>query len=177
MRFFALLTALCFMSASASATPITKDMANAYYENCASQSAQGMSKQSQDTMCACTAANMMDNMSVEDVQTMGKQDANGRAATNKMIIQVYAPCIEYPARDHYYSNCISDPKTKTMSANPKAMCSCMASAISGHLKNNAQNVFRQILTRNPNITDPMSALTSDSQFQQFARSKLLGCVR
>lgn len=177
MRFFVVLTTLCLLSAPAFATPVSKDAANAYYQNCKSQSAEGMSRKSQDFMCACTAAKMMDHMSVEDVKMMGQQNESGRKATNKMIIQVYAPCIEYPARDHYYNNCISDPKTKTMTSSPKAMCSCMAGEIADHLKNNAQTVFREILTRNPNITDPMGALTSDPEFQQFARRKLLGCVR
>ena len=168
---------LALAPVTAMATPITKQAANAYYQNCLGQPAQlGLSQQSKQNMCACTAAKMMESLSVEDVQAMSGQDQNARNALNKMMVYVYAPCMAYPAQDHYYNTCVTNPDTKKLGKNPQKMCSCMASQVATYLNNNGQQVFQDILTRTPNIADPMSALTNDPKFQQFARSKLLGCV-
>lgn len=161
----------------AQATEITAQMANAYFNNCTSKPAAGMSQQTQQYMCACTAEKMQKSLTAEDIQAMSQQNAAGRLATNKMIIDVYAPCIEYPARDHYYTTCMTNPQTKNMSSNPQGLCACLGTQISTYLKQNAQNEFKRILARTPNVTDPMAALTNDPAFTQFAQKKLTACVR
>lgn len=176
LTFLGCLVSVLAFSSGSFATPITKDAANAYYEQCNSQPAQGITQKSKEYLCACTAAKMMESMQVEDVQAMAQQSQAGRDAMNNMLINVYAPCMNYPAKDHYYNNCITDPKTKTLSRNPQGLCNCMADQVANYLGSSGPDIFRDILSRNPNITDPMTALTNDSKFQQFARSKLLGCV-
>lgn len=178
MRLFGLVLILLFsVPALANATPITKDAANAYFENCKSQpKAEGLTAEGQKYMCACTAAQMMNKMSVEDVQAMSQQSQAGRNATNKMLINVYAPCINYPAKDHYYHTCMTNPKTKTLSRSPESLCGCMATQVAEYLKQNGEKVFREILAKDPNIVDPMTALTNDPKFTSYAQSKLLGCV-
>lgn len=161
----------------AQATPVSKEMANQYYSNCLQQPSNGMSEQTKQYMCACTAAKMQQGMTVEDIKTMAQQSQAGRNATNKMIISVYAPCIEYPARDHYYTTCMTNPQTKALSKNPQGLCACLGNQVATYLKQNAQKEFTRILSKTPNITDPMAALTGDSKFTQFAQSKLTACVK
>lgn len=178
MRFL-IITALCLFGhvLTAHATPITKDAATAFYENCKSQpTPQGLTAKGQRYMCACNAAKMVNTMTVEDVKAMAQQDQTGRNATNKMIINVYAPCMGYPAKDHYYNNCITNPQTQSLTKNPQALCECMSSQVANYLEQNGSQVFREILSQNPNLTDPMTALTNDSKFQKYAQSRLIGCV-
>lgn len=177
--FVALFALLVFTALPALAqTAVTKETANAYFTNCLNQpSPTGMSDQTKQYMCACTAARMQQSMTVEDIRTMAQQSQAGRNATNKMIINVYAPCIEYPARDHYYSTCMSNPQSQNLTKNVQGMCTCLGNQVSGYLKQNAQKEFSRILKRTPNITDPMQALTSDPAFTQFAQSKMTGCIR
>jgi len=177
MRALLLMGLALLMSGPAYATTITKDMANAYFQDCASKPAQGMSADNHKLMCACTAAKMMESMSVEDIKGMSVGDQNSRYILNRMIVDVYAPCIDFPAREHYYNTCISNPDTLKMTRNPQKVCGCLGDEMASYLKANSQNVFRDILSRNPNAQDPMSALTSDENFQGFAQKKLVGCLR
>ncbi|MCI5060960.1 MAG: hypothetical protein MRY79_07800 [Alphaproteobacteria bacterium] len=175
--FLSLALLLILIPTVAGATPITRQTAEAYFQNCMQQPSQpGLTQTGKNNLCACTAAKMMQSLSVEDVQMMGGQDQNARNAMNKMIVHVYAPCIQYPAKDHYYHTCVTNPQTKKLGRNPQKLCGCMASQVASYLGSNGQQVFQNILSRNPNIADPMSALTSDQEFQSFAQSKLLGCV-
>ena len=75
---------------------------------------------------------------------MAQQDQAGRNATNKMIINVYAPCMGYPAKDHYYNNCITNPQTQSLTKNPQALCECMSSQVANYLEQNGSQVFREI---------------------------------
>lgn len=160
----------------AQGSPITKDAANAYYENCKAQPAQGLSEKNREYLCACTAAKMMERMTVEDVQAMARQDENGRKAMNYMLVKVYAPCMNYPAKDHYYNTCMANPKTKSLSRDPNSLCNCMADKVANYLGANGSDVFEGILARNPNITDPMTALTEDHNFKVYAQKQLISCV-
>lgn len=172
-----LLALLTLPGIAAAQTPVTKETANAYFNNCLQQPAQGMSAETKQYMCACTAAKMQESMTVEDIRTMPQQSAAGRLATNKMIIEVYAPCIEYPARDHYYLTCMNNPQSKNYTKNVQGMCSCLGTQVATYLKQNAKSELSRILKRTPNITDPMAALTNDPAFTRYAQTKMMGCVR
>ena len=173
---------VCFLSffltlyySARAATPITKEMATEYYKNCVQKDGGLISEGSQKKLCACTSARMVDDFTLEEMFAMGGSDQKARNAINKMIVQVYAPCIKAPAQDYYRSVCMSNPDTKKLTSNTEPLCSCMAHEVASFLEKNSAALFQDILTRNPNITDPMQALTSDPQFENFAQKKLLSC--
>ena len=176
MRIICLTLLGCFLSTFAlAATPISKDQANAYYEACKKSPDPRFSAEVQDLFCACTASHYMTALTVEDVKTMGQQNQSGRNAMNKMILDVYAPCIQYPTRAYHYDACITDPKAKIL-GDPTKLCSCAADSVASHLEKNARIMFQDILRKNPNIGDPMQTLYDDAGFQSYAKSQLMSCV-
>lgn len=112
---------------------------------------------------------------MEDMQNTARQDSVGLAARNKMIINIYAPCIQYPAKEYHYQTCIKDPKTK-MLGNPQKVCACASNNVAQNLQQNSQSMFREILRTNPNIADPMQALYSDPKFQKSVQNGLMRCI-
>ena len=157
---------------------ISKVMAQQFYENClAKESPQKLSKESQDLLCSCTAVQIMDNMTKNDIRAMSSQNPkDARLALNHMLVNVYAPCMEYPAKDHYYNVCVSNPQTASLGGDPKKICGCMSDKVANHLKLNGKQIFSDILDRNPNVADPMNALESDKKFQNFVGKQALSCV-
>lgn len=169
---------ILLVTSPALATEISNDTANQYYQNCmAGETPPMLAEQTKETLCACTAAHMKTGFSVEDMQAMSKRDDNARLALNKMIVNVYAPCIQYPAHDYYYNVCVTNPQTSGLSRNPQQLCGCLAEKVSSYLAQNSSAVFTDILSRDPDIVDPMAALTGDPQFEQFAQGQLVGCVQ
>jgi hypothetical protein len=173
--FLSVLAILIFSYMPSHATPVDRDTANKYYENCAVQSDPRFSEDTQKLFCACTAVKLMENYTIEDMQATTRQDASARDATNKMITEVYAPCIRYPAKEYHFQTCATDPKTKLL-GNPQELCACSADKVAEHLHENAQNMLAAILRRDPNIMDPMQALYDDRSFQKVIQSKVMGCV-
>lgn len=177
MRYLLALTVLLAMAVPAYATQITEDGARAFYNSCKNKPDPNMSGKTQDELCACSAAHMFKYMTVEDVKAMSQQNEAGRIATNKMIVNVYAPCMKFPAKELYYKNCISNPQTATMvKKDPEAVCQCMSTKVADYLSEDGPDVFSQILMRNPTITDPMAALSEDKEFQSFAQKQLFSCL-
>lgn len=172
------LTVLILMGANTAnaQTPVSKEIANNYFENCKSQSDPRFSAASQEMFCACTAAQMVQNFTIEDMQASGRQDEIGRAATNKLIVNVYAPCIQYPAREYHYNTCIQNPKTKILGGNVEGICGCTSGKVAGYLAQNAQSLFQEILANNPTIADPMQALYDDAGFQKTVQGQLMSCI-
>lgn len=157
-------------------TPVSKEIANNYFVNCKSQSDPRFSAASQEMFCACTAANMVQSYTLEDMQNASRPDEIGRAATNKLIINVYAPCIQFPAREYHFNTCIQNPQTKLLGKDPQNLCACTAERVAGHIQQNAKAMFSQILAVNPTIADPMQALYSDKGFQKTAQAQLMACL-
>lgn len=172
---FSVLAVLLLISPTAHATPVDRETANTYYENCSAQSDPRFSADTQKLFCACTAVKLMENYTIEDMQATTRQDASARDATNKMITEVYAPCIRYPAKEYHFQTCTNDPKTKLL-GNPQKICACSAEKVAEHLQENAQSMLSGILRRDPKIMDPMQALYNDKSFQRVIQSKVMGCV-
>jgi len=99
-----------------------------------------------------------------------------RSALNYMLVNVYAPCMEHPTRDHYYHTCKSNPNTRLITTDPRVMCNCVAEKVGTYIAHNGPDIFEDILTRNPNIQDPMAALESDPKFQDYVKKQGVACL-
>lgn len=182
MRNFILaLTALLlfptFAQNQAHATPIDRETANAYFLNCKANPDPRFSEETQEQFCGCTASQMLKGFTKEDMQRVGNpNDPGARSSVNKLMINIYAPCIQFPAQEYHYQTCVSDPKTKAL-GNPEKVCKCAAGHVASYLQGNSKNLLRKILRENPTIQDPMQAIYSDAGFQSYAKSKLMGCLR
>lgn len=180
MRLFMLFVIFACLPFTAQAqTPVSKETANQYFDNCVKSASpqQPISTQTQEMLCACTAARLTQFFTMEDMKTMtGSEPTSARAAYNKMMVNIYAPCMEEPTREYYRNVCISNPDTARY-GDPQKICPCMADKIAIHMATNGPRVFAEILSANPNITDPMAALLGDPKFETFAQSQLLSCLK
>ncbi|PZQ45303.1 MAG: hypothetical protein DI551_07715 [Micavibrio aeruginosavorus] len=178
---FLILIALLLPASAKAQTYVTKDQANQYFQSCVTNSAQTenrFSKNSQQAFCACTAARLTQFFSIEDMQTMTNPNAPGqRQALNKMIVDIYAPCMDAPTREYHFGQCMANPQVAALTPNPQQLCQCAADAIGRYMQTNGPMLFQDILSKNPTIVDPMDALYSDPQFQQFANTQLMQCVK
>lgn len=171
------LTAFVFLPLSASATSIDRETANAYFLNCKANPDPRFSEETQEQFCGCTATSMMEGFTIEDMKKVGTpEDPGARTAVNKMMINVYAPCIQFPAQEYHYQSCISNPKTKIL-GNPETVCQCAADKVAAYLQGNSKNLLRSILRKDPTIMDPMQAIYDDAGFQNYAQKQLMGCLR
>lgn len=163
----------------AGTTPISQEMARKYYENCKSRPdpMKAMSEQSKDNLCSCTATHLMTAMTVEDIKIMGGNDQAARNALNKMLTAVYAPCMEFPAHDLVYANCVANAQLKATASNIEGLCGCIAGQAAQYIAAQGPGIMQQELMKNPNVTDPLGPLMESQGFTQASQSFTMQCLQ
>lgn len=155
-------------------TPVSKETANQYFANCVKGAApsQQMSKEGQEMMCACTAARMTQFFAMEDMKAMMSADQTiARPAYNKMMVEVYAPCMAEPTRERYLARC-----AKTNGTN-RQVCECAAGKIGNYMKNRGSELFSAILAQNGDIMDPWAALESSDVYNKYLETATRECLK
>ncbi len=179
MRYFIALAILIMVLpvSAAAQTAISEEMANAYYENCKNRPDPRMKPETQDALCACTSVMMMEHMSVEDVQTMKGNDQAGRNALNKMMLEVYAPCMNYPVQDLVGSQCMENPQiARTAGVSKKALCECMAKKTATWFTDEGRALIARVIRENPNVYDPIGPVMESSTFKSKSYSHMMACM-
>jgi hypothetical protein len=175
-----LLLLLCLLAPSAAfAQAVDKATANAYYKNCMAQSDPRLTPDSQSALCSCTAAQMTKSMTLQDMKDLGQQTPAGEAALNKMLLNVYAPCMTYPVQDLVNSQCANDPKIKAIGSamSMDRLCGCMAKKTGDWYAVQGRGLMAQILARDPHITDIITPIMESRQFNDQAYANLRACLK
>jgi len=173
MKFSTIFLAMTLLAAPALAgTPITEESALKYYDNCLVNAEKDgtMGEESRKSYCFCTANQMKNTMSQEDLSAMGSKDPErARAAVNKVIVDVNTPCTQYPLHDKVYNQCMT-------TVGNEATCSCLSRNISAYIKEKSKEMMAKILRQNPNIYDPMGAIMETEDYKSAEQKIALDCA-
>lgn len=167
-----LVLALSISPASAQ-TPVTAQMAQQYANDCINQPQVTMDKATITQFCQCTAAQIQQHITLEDIRAQSGNDQAARIALNKTVTQVYAPCIRYPVRALVMRRCANEPQT----ANNPALCNCSADGLANYTQIEAPRQLLGLFAQNPNITDPSTAFMSTPQFQAAEKQIAENCSK
>jgi len=177
---FTIATLLFLPQAAAIAqTAMSKEQANNYYASCKAKQDPRMSTPAQDAFCACTSVKMMEAMSVEDVQTMAGNDQAGRNALNKMLIDVYAPCMSYPVEELVGAKCYNDPKLGALGLkkSKEKICDCVGQKTAAWFVDEGRDLMRNVLAQNPNIFDPIDPVMESAAFKSQSYENMMHCMK
>ncbi len=157
-------------------TPVSDEMARAYYDSCMGQRDQRMSSEAQDSLCTCTAKKMQETMSVEDIRTMGQNDQVGRDMLNKMLIDVYAPCMAEPLAEILEDQCLLGDDKKIKHMHKANLCACMAEKTGAWFATGGRNAMAEVLAANPNINDPIGPVMDSPLFKEQTMTNITACM-
>lgn len=153
-------------------TPISNEMTYQYLNNCKKKSDARISKDTQDIFCRCTAFQMQKTLTVEEMKLMAGTGETARLALNKMLLYVYAPCMEFPVRDLIYYKCRRDAYQ-----GGEGICDCMSTKMAEYTSQEAQNQLAEILERDPDIYDPMESIIESGPFRKREKKIVLECIQ
>ena len=162
-----------FDGKGAKGTPVTEQQSQIYYNTCNKNRDERMSKDTQDTFCQCSAFGYKNNITQEDLHNMAQgTPEEKRSVMNKMLLKLYAPCMEFPVRDMVFHRC-----TKDAYQAGKQICSCMAGRMASYISKRAENELEDILKSNPNVYDPLEAITSSKSYEAEEKRVVLECIQ
>jgi hypothetical protein len=166
------------MAAPARATPIDKQVANSFFAKCTASRDTRMAQDTQEAFCACTAAQMMNLMTAEDIQLTGENTSQGLRALNRMLVDVYAPCMSDSVSDMAYTLCQQDPRAaiadETVGRQP--LCTCMAQRTNEWFSMAGKEIMARILATAPYRSDPLSSVMESAIYKKETYEIMLGCV-
>ncbi|MBU0858394.1 MAG: hypothetical protein KJ667_00500 [Alphaproteobacteria bacterium] len=177
LRTLIVLTFIALPSA-AKATEISKETANAYFGQCMNARDERMTETTQEELCACTSAHIMGKMSAEDIQIMGENTSRGRAALNRMLIDVYGPCMAGPVTDMVNSQCDTDPRIALadQTIDRAVLCGCMAERTNEWFTTAGPEIMSKALMEQPYKGDPITPVAESKVFKDETYEIMLACV-
>jgi hypothetical protein len=180
MQFFAFLLFLLTLAPTASMaqTAISEKVANAYYQACMEHDDDRLGGESQDALCGCMSVKIMSALTLEDIAAMSPKPGPGRAAFDKMLMNVYGPCMKAPVEDTLYRQCMGDRKIKEFSLRDTGkLCRCTASRSGAYYEQQAEPMMQDILRRAPGLSDPVTYILDDQGLRQRAEDILFECLK
>lgn len=177
MKYLAIVLATFFLAAAPAQaqTKISPEIGKAYYDSCMGLRDPRMSTESQDSLCTCTAAKMQETMSVENIRTMGQNDQAGREMLNKMLLDVYAPCMQLPIAEMVNDQCMMEDKMASSHMHKTDLCACVGDKTGTWFSSNGRDLMAQVLAENPNISDPMGPIMASKPFMDATFATMMEC--
>jgi len=177
--FLLLFLALCFSFDAGAQTPISKQTANTFFNICVGKKDPRMSKDTMQAFCSCTAAKYFESMTLEEVKAMYGTTSDAKLMQNKLLIEVYAPCISYPVQDFVTGSCLENPQLKMLNLkNPthKELCQCISKRTGDWLSKRGRTLMQELLNKNPDITDPVTPIMNSQEFNDQSQKYLRECM-
>lgn len=153
------------------------EFANAYYNNCLKKQHPLLDADSQEDLCACTAANIPQTMSVENMKAMQNADDEGRLQRSRMLMFVYTPCIEYPTRSLILNQCLNNPDVAGKIKNYQQICSCLGDGMAEFMRDEAPRFIENEIRKNPDSVDPLGYMMRTPLYQNRSEYYLRQCIR
>ncbi|PJB73556.1 MAG: hypothetical protein CO093_00400 [Alphaproteobacteria bacterium CG_4_9_14_3_um_filter_47_13] len=167
------LTGIGALPASAQ-TPIGKEQASNFYNSCKSRQDPRMTPQIQDDFCACTATHMMATMSIEDIQIMTGNTPEAKTMQNKMLLDVYTPCMNYPTQSLVKGEC--QKNAAIAKASKENLCNCMAEKTGLWFTKEGRALMQRVINENPDVFDPIDPVMESPEFKTQSYNNMLACM-
>jgi hypothetical protein len=150
--------------------------ANDYYANCKKQKHAVLKGEALELLCGCTSSKIPEVMTVTQMEATQYDTPEGLKQRNRVLTDVYTPCIHYPAQALIFDQCLSNPQVSSSMKNYKHVCKCLADNMAGLMKENAPATIDQALKDNPENLDPLRALLESPSFNEASQVHMKACV-
>lgn len=178
--FFVIAVLMLLMPVTASADqPVTQKIANTYYDVCMSHEDSRMDSESQMNLCSCASARLMKELTLEDMAHMSPDVKNetGRAIYNKMLVNVYGPCLKLAVQKGLAEQCVADRRIKQfMLRDTTGMCECMAARTGDYMDSDSDNILVEIIHNDPKVTDLYPRMMTSSRIRGAAENFVFSCM-
>lgn len=157
-----------------------KQLANQYYLNCIKTPPGIMRISSLKALCGCTASEMAEVMSADEIRLMYEPTPEGEYQRQRMMGLVYVPCMKYPVEDLVRNNCISQREIREGLKHASQVCSCLGREMAEYATiTGAARV--QFALNNPedglDVEALLVSLMSGKNFQRKSELVIRSCMR
>lgn len=124
-----------------------------------------------ERQCACTAAQIDQNMDVDDLETMFETSDDGNYAYARMLFFSYLPCLSETLKDITEDQCVSDQP---------GLCECLVGKVERYVRMNGTILFsgfmRGQFDKKRAAADPLFMAVTHKNLELHKRSFIRQCT-
>lgn len=135
-----------------------------HYDSCLARQHGALTKKEINQICACSASNMSENLSIDEMKSLGKKTKEGKNARSKFIGYAYAPCVKYLIGDITKTDCLGGELIKNVKVGKLAVCKCSEKKMLSLMDNLSPSVMIDAVKQNPMTLDPIDEFISSEAF-------------
>lgn len=175
-------------SSDKNSTPVPNELAKEYYNSCMAEgTAEYITQEHLEDMCACVSTQVQQTMTVEELEILhGPDPIASERIQKKIMITVYAPCMEFTMHDVVLNTCnesqmMIDATTGwggggTDKTN-KISCKCVAKKTTEYIAKNSQEIMIEELENDPFTLNPNSLILFSDKFRTQMQNATIECVK
>ena len=129
-----------------------------------------------DLFCSCASNNILNEMTFEEMQQAQYKSAEGSFQRQRMLMFVYAPCIEKPLNTMILNDCVNNVRSKHLMKNIYGTCGCLADEVAREIQAVTPQYIRGAIRRREDVLNPLDLLVNTDDFERKMRHKTKVCL-
>lgn len=147
-----------------------------HFEKCLARSHGVLTEKEVNQICACSAANMSEVLSIDEMKSLDKKTKQGKTARSKFIGYAYAPCVKYLVGDMTKTDCLGGKLAKNIKVGKLAVCKCAEKTMLSLIDNLSAHFMIEAVRQNPMTLDPIDEFLSSDAFAVQRDGNIERCI-
>ncbi len=156
-----------------------KEYVSKYFDRCMEEPDKNQSYDSQSDMCMCQAVYMGEHLTADEIKIMATGVGKGYVRKDVLYQEVYAPCLEYPAKEMAREQCYNDRQVIALVSTQNAYegtCNCVTQKAVDYFRELAKPQLSALMKLNPILVDPLGAIMSSFEFTTHTQKANSSCL-
>lgn len=152
------------------------DYAKDYYNSCMNREHNVYTKEQQELACTCTAAKMSESLSLKQLQTLQKDNMEGKDARDTFLAYSYAPCMKHVIKEVIRADCFQSEPVKRVVSGKSAVCQCAVDQLDKLVGEMMPSIIIDIVREYPMTLDPMEYYFISEDYARQSRGYFSSCT-
>lgn len=156
-----------------------KEFLNKFYDRCTAVPDKNQSVDSQSDMCICETLHMEKFLTGDEIEIMATGKGKGYVRKNVLYQEVYAPCLEFPAREIARYECFNSRKIQDLVSTQnayKGTCECTGNKAAEYFRAYAKPQLEALMEKNPIMEDPLGAILQSFDYRKYLDQSEQKCL-
>ena len=156
-----------------------KEFLDKFFHRCTAEPDKNQSAESQGDMCICEALHMEKYMTADEIEIMATGKGDGFVRKEVLFKEVYAPCLEFPARSIALYDCYNNPRISSMVSTKNAYegtCQCTANKAAEYFREYARPQISFMMEKSPLMDDPLGDILKSFEYREYINKQQNKCL-
>lgn len=154
----------------------SEEFVKSHFKKCLARDHLSLSDKQVESICSCSAANLNETLSFEEMKLMTKSSDIGKEARQKFLAYAYAPCLKYLVADISKNDCLGSELAKNIKIGKLNVCKCVEKKMVSIFERQAPSFMIEAVAQNPMTLDPVDNYFSSEGYISQRDGYIKECI-